>query len=102
MYLFYVLLFRFNKYLEAKLMSAEMDFLRISARYSGLDKIRNNAIREKFYFRLYKKQTVKLVWPRAKIDQEWPPRRILDWCSHLEDEEREELVIPGCRRLQQE
>ena len=38
---------KFNKNLESKLMSMEMDFLRISARGSKLEKIRNNVIREK-------------------------------------------------------
>ena len=57
---------KFNKNLESKLMSVEMDFLRRSARYSRLEKIRNNVSREKneykkFCFRLYKIQTVELV-----------------------------------------
>ena len=38
---------KFNKNLESKLMSMEMDFLRRSARCSRLEKIRNNFIREK-------------------------------------------------------
>ena len=60
---------KFNKNLESKLMSMEMDFLRISARGSKLEKIRNNVIREKTNikncFRLYKIQTVDVVWPHA-------------------------------------
>ena len=38
---------KFNKNLESKLMSMEMDFVRRSARCSRLEKIRNNVIREK-------------------------------------------------------
>ena len=38
---------KFNKNLESKLMLMEMDILRRSARYSRLEKIRNNFIREK-------------------------------------------------------
>ena len=52
-------------------MSMEMDFLRRSARCSRLEKNRNIVIREKnsiktFRLPVYKIQTVKLVWPRAK------------------------------------
>ena len=53
-------------------MSMEMEFLRRSTRCLGLEKIRNSAIREKiniknnYFFRLYKIQTVELVWARAK------------------------------------
>ena len=38
---------KFNKNLESKLMSMEMDFLRRSTRCSRLENIRNNVIREK-------------------------------------------------------
>ena len=38
----------FNKNLESKLMSIEIDFLRRSARCSRLEKIRNNVITEKY------------------------------------------------------
>jgi hypothetical protein len=38
---------KFNKNLESKLMSMEMDFLRRSASCSRLEKIRKNVIREK-------------------------------------------------------
>ena len=37
----------FNKHLESKLMSMEMDVFRRSARCLRLEKIRNNVIREK-------------------------------------------------------
>ena len=65
-------------------MTMEMDFLRISARCSRLEKISNNVIREKNiknsvldYIR-YK----QLNWyGRVKrVDQERLPRRILEWC----------------------
>ena len=38
---------KFNKNLESKLISMEMDFLGRSARCSRLEKIRKNAIRKK-------------------------------------------------------
>ena len=76
---------KFNKNLELKLMSMEMDFLRRSARCSRLEKNRNNVIREKneyykFCFNLYKIQTVELVWPRANNGWRKLPRKMLDWC----------------------
>ena len=37
----------FNKNLESKLMSKEIDFLRRSARFSRLEKIRNNVLTRK-------------------------------------------------------
>ena len=43
----YCHIWKFNKNLESKLMSMEMDFLRRSARFSRSEKIRNNVIREK-------------------------------------------------------
>ena len=41
-------------------------------------------------------QTVKLVWPKKGSLEEFYNG------AHLEDKEREDLGIPGCRRLQQE
>ena len=37
---------KFNKNLESKLMSMDMNFLRRSVKYSRLEKIRNTVIRE--------------------------------------------------------
>ena len=52
-------------------MSMEMDFLRGSARFSKLQEIRNNVIREKINIKYFvldyiRYKTVKMVWPRAK------------------------------------
>ena len=41
-----------NKNLESKLMSMDMNFLRRSARYSILEKIINNVIREKILLKI--------------------------------------------------
>ena len=50
-------------------------------------------------FLLYKIQTFKLVWARAKDG----PRKVPSKNgAHPEDEEREDLEIRGCRSLQQE
>ena len=58
-----------NNNKESKLMPMEIDFLRRSARCSRLEKIEIMSLEKKYYkfcFRLYKIQTVELVWPRAK------------------------------------
>jgi len=68
----------------------EMGFLRRSARCSRIEKIRNNVIREK--------QNMK----NSVLD--YVRYKQLNWYDHeqrmdLEDEEREDLEIRGCRRL---
>ena len=78
---------KFNKNLESKLMSMEMDSLRRSTRCSRLEKIRNNVIREKNEYRI--KNSV-LDYIRYKqlnwydhvqgMDEERLPRKILELC----------------------
>ena len=76
---------KFNKNLESKLMSMEMDFLRRSVRFLRLEKIRNNVIREKMNNKIsvldymgYK----QLNWYGnvRRMNQERLPRNFLEWC----------------------
>ena len=51
-----------------------------------------------FYMTVYKIQTVGMVWPWMKtgsLEKFWN-------CVRLEEEERKNLEIRGCRRLKQE
>ena len=87
-------------------MSTEMDFLKRSTRFSRLEKIRNNVIREKMNIKnsvwdyiIY----IQLNWyvHVQRLDHERLPRRIQNG-AYLEDEEWEDLEICGCRSLQRE
>ena len=49
-------------------------------------------------FRLYKIQIVELVWARAKDEQKGTLEEFWNG-AHLEDEQREDREIRGCRRL---
>ena len=61
-------------------MSMDMDLMRRTVRCSRIEKNRKNVIREKmnikkFCFRLYKIQTVKLVWSRVKDGPRKAPQK---------------------------
>ena len=56
---------------------------------------------QKFCFRLYKIQTVKLVWPRGKDGPRKAPQEILEWCPPGK-RRKGRSRNSGCRRLQQE
>ena len=67
-----------------KLMSMEIDFLRRSARYSRLEKIRNNVTREKMNIKnsvldYIRYKELNCYGHVHRMDQERLPRRILEW-----------------------
>ena len=75
---------KFNKNLELKLMSMEMDFFRRSARCSILEKIRNNVIREKMNIKNSVLDYIRykqLNWYGhvQRMNEEKLPRTILEW-----------------------
>ena len=78
-------IWKFNENLEWKLMPMKMDILRISARCSRLERIWNHVIREKINIKNSVLDYIRykqLNWYGHvhRLDQEWLPRRILQWC----------------------
>ena len=72
-------------YLELELMSMEINFLRRWARYSRLEKIKNNVIREKVDIKnsvLGYMRYSQLNWYGhvQRMDEERLPRKILESC----------------------